>query len=63
MPARRAAVERYRLPNLLALNFVVNGLLGEGSPRPRGRTPQAKALGEYLRAAVADIPEALLTPS
>ncbi len=53
-------VDRHRLPNLRALNFVIHGLLGEGvaaSPRPDA---QAKGLGEWLRARVVEIPAALL---
>ena len=53
-------VERYRLPNLLALNFVVAGLLGRGVAASTRLDPQAKALGEELRAAIADVPAALL---
>ena len=53
-------IERYRLPNLLALNFVVAGLLGRGVAASTRLDAQAKALGEELRAAEADIPEALL---
>ncbi len=53
-------VERYRLPHLLALNFVVRGLLGRGVAASTRLDPQAKALGEELRAAVADIPTHLL---
>jgi hypothetical protein len=53
-------VERYRLPNLLALNFVVGGLLGRGVAASTRLDPQAKALGEELRAALADIPADLL---
>jgi len=56
-------IERYRLPNLLALNFVVVGLLGRGVAASTRLDAQAKALGEELRAAAADIPEALLAPS
>jgi Acyclic terpene utilisation family protein AtuA len=54
-------IDRYRLPNLLALNFVVIGLLGRGVAASTRLDAQAKALGEQLRAALADIPEALLT--
>jgi Acyclic terpene utilisation family protein AtuA len=54
-------IDRYRLPNLLALNFVVIGLLGRGVAASSRLDAQAKALGEELRAALADIPEALLT--
>jgi len=53
-------VERYPLPNLLSVNFVVNGLLGDGVAASTRSDPQAKSLGEYLRAKVVDIPRALL---
>ena len=53
-------IERYALPNLLALNFVIAGLLGRGVAASTRLDPQAKALGEELRAAIADVPEALL---
>ncbi|WP_449065702.1 AtuA-related protein [Planomonospora algeriensis] len=53
-------VERFDLPNLLALNFVVHGLLGRGVASSPRLDAQAKALGEELRAAVTDIPRALL---
>ena len=56
-------IERYRLPNLLALNFVVIGLLGRGVAASTRLDAQAKALGEELRAAQADIPEALVQGS
>src|SRR5690606_19464206 len=45
-------VRRYDLANLRALNFVVVGLLGEGVASSTLADPQAKALGERLRAAV-----------
>ncbi|MEU3269546.1 acyclic terpene utilization AtuA family protein [Saccharomonospora sp. NPDC006951] len=53
-------VARHVLPNLLALNFVVEGLLGEGVAAQARFDPQAKALGEWLRARHVDIPEVLL---
>ena len=53
-------VRRHELPNLLALNFVVVGLLGEGVAASTRPDPQAKGLGEVLRACVVDVPEALL---
>jgi hypothetical protein len=59
--ARDLDVQRYDLPNLRALNFVVVGILGSGvaaSPRP---DPQAKGLGEYLRSRFVDIPAELLS--
>jgi hypothetical protein len=52
-------VERYALPNLGALNFVIPGLLGEGVSSSSRADPQAKGLGEWLRARVVDVPVAL----
>jgi hypothetical protein len=54
------AVDRYRLPALRSLNFVVHGLLEEGVAASTRQDPQAKSLGEWLRARVVDLPEALL---
>ncbi|GLY53350.1 hypothetical protein Lesp01_70060 [Lentzea sp. NBRC 102530] len=53
-------VSRYELPNLKALNFVLHGLLGDGVASSTRFDPQAKALGEWLRARVVEIPEELL---
>jgi hypothetical protein len=53
-------LERYELPNLLALNFVFVGLLGEGVASSTRQDRQAKGLGEYLRSRVVDVPVALL---
>ncbi|MFF4352127.1 acyclic terpene utilization AtuA family protein [Streptomyces sp. NPDC001530] len=53
-------VVRHALPNLRALNFVVEGILGEGVASQARFDPQAKALGEWLRSRHLDIPEALL---
>ncbi|WP_336205489.1 acyclic terpene utilization AtuA family protein [Nonomuraea sp. LPB2021202275-12-8] len=53
-------VDRYELPNLNALNFVVHGLLGRGVAASPRMDPQAKALGEELRAREVDLPESLL---
>ncbi len=58
--ARDLEVRRYELPNLRALNFVVVGLLGEGVASSTRSDPQAKSLGEYLRAKVVDLPAELL---
>ncbi len=58
--ARDLAVDRYALPNLLALNFVIKGLLGDGVAASLRSDPQAKTLGEYLRAKVVPVPIALL---
>ncbi|MGD0381263.1 MAG: acyclic terpene utilization AtuA family protein [Acidimicrobiales bacterium] len=53
-------IDRYELDNLLALNFVVHGLLGEGVASSTRPDPQAKSLGEYLRSRRVEIPVALL---
>jgi hypothetical protein len=54
------AIDRHRLASIRSLNFVVHGLLEEGVAASTRRDPQAKSLGEWLRARVVDIPEALL---
>ncbi|HEY3008608.1 MAG TPA: acyclic terpene utilization AtuA family protein [Micromonosporaceae bacterium] len=53
-------IERYALPNLRAVNFVLRGLLDEGVAASTRFDPQAKALGELLRARIVDIPGELL---
>jgi hypothetical protein len=58
--AGELVVHRYELPNLLALNFVVVGLLGEGVSSSTRIDPQAKGLGEWLRARVVELPAGLL---
>jgi hypothetical protein len=53
-------VDRYELPNLRAVNFVLRGLLGAGGVAASTRfDPQAKALGEWLRSRIVDVPESL----
>ena len=52
-------IERYELPNLLALNFYIKGLLGDGVAASLRSDPQAKTLGEYLRARIVDVPKAI----
>jgi Acyclic terpene utilisation family protein AtuA len=53
-------VRRHVFANLRALNFVVEGLLGEGVASSTRFDPQAKALGEWLRSRIVDLPEELL---
>ncbi|HET7310824.1 MAG TPA: exopolyphosphatase, partial [Mycobacteriales bacterium] len=53
-------VDRFDLPNIRALNFVIHGLLGEGVAAGTRQDPQAKGLGEWLRARHVNIPLALL---
>ncbi|MGE7390787.1 acyclic terpene utilization AtuA family protein [Streptomyces sp. NPDC004126] len=57
---RELAVTRHELPNLRALNFTVPGVLGDGVASGHRFDPQAKALGEWLRARHLDIPAHLL---
>ena len=49
-----------RLPGLLAVNVVIEGLLGEGVAYNARFDPQAKGLGEWLRSRYVDIPVSLL---
>lgn len=53
-------IRRYELPNVLALNFVVVGILGEGVASSSRPDPQAKGLGEYVRSRYLDVPVELL---
>ncbi|MDD5711867.1 MAG: DUF1446 domain-containing protein [Smithellaceae bacterium] len=53
-------MERYEFPNLLAVNFYIKGVLGEGVAASLRSDPQAKTLGEYLRAKVIDLPESIV---
>jgi hypothetical protein len=48
------------LPNLRAVNVVIGGLLGRGVAASARFDPQGKAVGEWLRGRVLDVPEALL---
>lgn len=53
-------VTRELLPGLRALLFQLPGLLGEGVAAGTRFDPQAKAVGEWLRSRVVDVPESLL---
>jgi len=53
-------IERYELPNLLAINFYIRGILGDGAAASIRSDPQAKTLGEYLRARVIEMPAAIM---
>lgn len=53
-------IDRYRMPNISSLNFVIHGLLGEGVASSTRQDGQAKSLGEWLRARVVDVPTRLL---
>jgi hypothetical protein len=56
-------IQRFELPNLRAVNFVIRGLLGRGVAASTRLDPQAKGLGEYLRAKVVELPARLLEPA
>ncbi|MFQ3560787.1 acyclic terpene utilization AtuA family protein [Streptomyces gramineus] len=58
--SRELTVTRHLLPGLRAVNFTVEGILGQGVAAQHRFDPQAKALGEWLRSRHLDIPEALL---
>jgi len=49
-------VQRYDFPNLLGLNFFLQGFLDEGVGATFRLDKQAKALGEYLRAKFVHVP-------
>ena len=53
-------IDVFALPNLNAVNIVIHGLLGRGVSDSTRLDPQAKGLGEQLRARLVDVPEALL---
>jgi hypothetical protein len=53
-------VTRHLLPNLRAVNFVIEGILGRGVAHQARFDPQAKGLGEWLRSRHIEIPTELL---
>ncbi|MFD9523345.1 acyclic terpene utilization AtuA family protein [Streptomyces sp. NPDC059979] len=61
--ARDLPVTRHELAHLRALNFTITGILGDGVASGHRFDPQAKALGEWLRARHLDIPTRLLRPA
>jgi hypothetical protein len=58
--AAELPVSRHLLPNLRAVNFVIDDLLGDGVASHARFDPQAKAVGEWLRSRVVAVPEVLL---
>ncbi len=56
-------IDRYRLASIRALNFMIHGLLEEGVAASTRQDPQAKSLGEWLRARVVDVPTAIVVVS
>jgi hypothetical protein len=57
---RDLAISRYELPNLGAVNFVLQGLLGTGATSTLRLDAEAKALGEWLRARNTKVPRPLV---
>lgn len=53
-------VDIVALPNLRGVNVVIHGWLGAGVAEGVRFDPQAKALGEWLRSRIVDIPDVLL---
>ena len=53
-------VRRHELPNLRALNFVIEGILAPGVAATTRPDAQAKGLGEYLRSRTVLVPASLL---
>ena len=53
-------IEIHPLANLFAVNVVIHGLLGDGVAASTRFDPQAKALGEWIRARHVDIPHHLI---
>src|SRR6201993_298859 len=58
---KELTISRYELPNLGAVNFVIQGLLGTGATSTLRLDAQAKALGEWLRARNTKVPKSLVT--
>ncbi len=57
---RELAIERYELPNLGAVNFLIRGLLGTGATSTLRLDAQAKALGEWLRSRSTKVPRSVV---
>jgi Acyclic terpene utilisation family protein AtuA len=53
-------IDRFELPNVRALNFVLHGLIAPGVAATTRPDAQAKGLGEYLRSRIVDVPAGLL---
>ncbi len=53
-------IDRYPLPNIWSINFLIHGLLQEGVAASTRQDGQAKSLGEWIRARHVEIPVSLL---
>ncbi len=54
--AAELPITRHLLPGIRAVNFVIDGILGQGVAYQARFDPQAKGLGEWLRSRYVDIP-------
>ncbi len=59
-PLGLSAIKRYELPNLGALNFVLEGVLAGGGSRSLRYDSQGKALGQAILELILEVPEDLL---
>lgn len=57
---RDLRIESVPLPNLRGVNVIIEGILGAGVAEGVRFDPQAKAIGEWLRSRVVEIPQELL---
>lgn len=53
-------IERFEMPNIWSVNFLIHGILQEGVAASTRQDGQAKSLGEWLRARHVDVPVSLL---
>ena len=58
--AAELEIERFPLPNIWSINFLLHGILQRGVASSTRQDGQAKGLGEWLRARHVDIPVSLL---
>ncbi|MBU6318597.1 MAG: acyclic terpene utilization AtuA family protein [Alphaproteobacteria bacterium] len=56
-------IDRYEMPNLRALNFLVRGVLAGGASSNNRLDRQAKSLGEYLGTRMIEVPVSLVPSS
>jgi hypothetical protein len=56
----KGVVERYEVPNLLALNFILHDSLGGGGTESMKTDAQGKTHGQGLLSLEIDVPEGLL---
>jgi len=54
------SIDVHPLPNLHAVNIVIHGILGRGVAENARSDPQAKGLGEHLRARIVAIPREIV---